>query len=99
MEGADVGSIQLGTDDPLDLFRNSQQSENSSALQDRGSRMRTEADLCDSNFVHAGAAKAGVPHARLFQTNSHLALANSNHAPPEIRSKAKRLYYNCLSQA
>ena len=57
MEGADVGSIQLGTDDPLDLFRNSRQNENSDRPQDHGPRVRIEANLCDSNFVHVGAAR------------------------------------------
>jgi len=57
MEGADVGGIQLGKDDPLDLFRNGRLNENSTIIRNRISRMRAEADLCDSNFVHAGTAR------------------------------------------
>jgi hypothetical protein len=46
MEGTDVGTIRLGTDDPLDLFS-----------ERRGSKkgrldMRSEADFCDPNLVH-----------------------------------------------
>ena len=68
MEGADVGPIQLGTNDPLDLFRNSRRNENSDRPQDHGPRVRIEANLCDSNFVHVGAdwcsKRAGVPRVR-----------------------------------
>jgi len=64
MEGADIGGIQLGTDDPLDLFRNGRSNKNSTVLWNRRSRMRAEADLCDSNFVHAGTARESRGSAR-----------------------------------
>ena len=64
MEGADVGAVQLGADHPLDLVRNGQQNENSDVLQNRRPRMGAEADLCDSNLVHAGAARESGGSAR-----------------------------------
>ena len=33
------------------------QNEDSEGRQSRGSRVRSKADLCDSNFVHVGAAR------------------------------------------
>ena len=59
--------------------------------------MRSEPDLCDSNFVHIGAAreqKLGA-RARLLQDtnlNSRLALANPNHTSQEIRLVTGRIF-------
>ena len=84
MEGADVGPAQLGTDDPLDLFRNSRRNEDSDGRRDREPHMRSEANLCDSNFVHVGAAmRAGIPLARLFQINSRLGVSDSTQTSRE----------------
>ena len=60
MEGADVGSVHVVTDDPLDLFENSQRDEDSEGSQNHRSHMRSEADLCDSNFIHVGARREQV---------------------------------------
>jgi len=57
MKGAGVGPVQLGTDNPLDLFRSRRRNENSEGSQNHGLRMGSEPDLCDSNFVHIGAAR------------------------------------------
>ena len=85
MEGADVGPAQLGTDDPLDLFRNSRRNEDSDGQRDREPHMRSEANLCDSNFVHVGAAmRAGIALARLLQINfSHWGFSDSTQTSRE----------------
>jgi len=70
MEGADVGPVQFGTDDPLDLFQDDEGNEGSDGAQNRRSRTRSEADLCDSNFVHVGAVREQECHLSASQSRS-----------------------------
>ena len=44
-------------------FRTAGEMRTQRVSQGRGSRMRTEADLCDSNFVHAGVLRKSSPRA------------------------------------